>query len=901
MSVRHLEFLFKPRSVAVFGATNREKAVGNLVMRNLLQGGFNGPIMPVNPNHKAICGVLAYPSVESLPMTPDLAVICTPPATVVGLFEELGSRGTKAAVVLTAGLSANRLDNDHRSIQEAMLETARKYEMRILGPNCLGLLVPGIGLNASFAHRPALEGRIAFVSQSGALCTAVLDWARPKGIGFSHFISLGDCADIDFGDVLDYLGSDPNTRAILLYIESIHQRRNFMSAARSAARNKPVLAIKSGRVAEGAKAAASHTGALAGSDSVYDAAIRRAGMLRVYTIEELFAAVETLARSKPTKGGRLAVLTNGGGIGVMAVDDFIEGGGHLAELTPDTIAKLDAVLPATWSRGNPVDIIGDAPGERYVKALQVLFAAREVDAVLCMHAPTAVSSATEVAQSVIKLAKDGKIQTLMTCWVGGEAVAEARHLFNESGVPTYNTPAQAVGAFLHVQRYRKNQEMLMETPPSAPAEFTPATATARLVIENAIASGHAVMSEPEAKAVLAAYGIPTVETHIARTPADASRIVRDMGGGRCALKILSPDISHKSDVGGVMLDLDGPFETEKAAHAMLERVKKFHPNAHVTGFTVQQMATRPGAHELIIGMTTDPIFGPVLMFGEGGTAVEVIGDSAVGLPPLNMSLAREMISRTRVYKLLKGYRDRPAVDLDAVCLTLMQVAQLVIDIPEILEVDINPLFSDSKGVLALDARIKVAVTSTLGTERLAIRPYPKELEEIVRLDEAKVTVRPIRPEDEPNHHVFISKLTPEDIRFRFFGLVHELPHTEMARLTQIDYDREMAFIATMADEHGQQETVGVVRTVTDPNNERTEYAIVVRSDLKGKGLGRALMEKMIRYCKARGTRWMVGQVLADNRPMLKLAEQLGFERVKYVEGDVIEVRLDLNKALLSQP
>ncbi|TAN56904.1 MAG: GNAT family N-acetyltransferase [Rhodospirillales bacterium] len=895
MSVRHLEYLFKPRSVAVFGATNRDKAVGNLVMRNLLQGGFMGPIMPVNPNHKAVCGVLAYPNVDSLPMTPDLAVICTPPKTVVQLIDELGTRGTRAAVVLTAGLAANQLDNDHRSVQQAMLDTARKFEMRILGPNCLGLLVPGIGLNASFAHKPALDGRIAFVSQSGALCTAVLDWARPKGIGFSHFISLGDCADIDFGDVLDYLGSDPNTRAILLYIESIHQRRNFMSAARSAARNKPVLAIKSGRVAEGAKAAASHTGALAGADAVYDAAIRRAGMLRVYNIEELFAAVETLARSKPTKGDRLAVLTNGGGVGVMAVDDLIDGGGHLAELAPETIAKLDAVLPATWSRGNPVDIIGDAPGERYVKALEVLFAAREVDAVLCMHAPTAVSSSTEVAQSVIKLAKDKKIANLLTCWVGGEAVAEARHLFNESAIPTYNTPSQAVNAFMHVQRYRKNQEMLMETPPSAPSEFTPATATARLVIENAIASGHTMMSEPEAKAVLAAYGIPTVETHIARTPADASRIVRDMGGGRCALKILSPDISHKSDVGGVMLDLDGPFEAEKAAHAMLERIKKINPTAHVTGFTVQQMAQRPGAHELIIGMSTDPIFGPVLMFGHGGTGVEVIGDSTVGLPPLNMSLAREMIGRTRIYKLLKGYRDRPPVDLDAVCLTLMQVSQLVIDIPEIIEIDINPLFADAKGVLALDARIKVATTSTRGADRLAIRPYPKELEECVKLDDYKITLRPIRPEDEPNHHVFVSKLTPEDIRFRFFGLVHELPHSEMARLTQIDYDREMAFIATMPGDHGQPETVGVVRTVTDPNNERTEYAIVVRSDLKGKGMGKALMEKMIRYCKMRGTRWMVGQVMADNRPMLKLAELLGFERVGYVEGDVIEIKLDLNK------
>jgi acetyltransferase len=893
MSVRNLNFLFNPRSVAVLGASDRPKAVGMLVMRNLLQGGFKGPIMPINPNRQAVSGVLAYPDVKSLPITPDLAVICTPPQTVPGLIDELGKRGTRAAIVLTAGLSANKLDNDGRSIQQALLDTARSYQMRILGPNCLGLLVPGVGLNASFAHQPALPGKIAFVSQSGALCTAVLDWAAPKGIGFSHFISLGDCADLDFGDVLDYLGSDPNTRAILLYIESIHERRNFMSAARAAARNKPVLAIKSGRVAEGAKAAASHTGALAGADAVYDAAIRRAGMLRVFEIDELFAAVETLARSRPSKGSRLAIITNGGGIGVMAVDDLIEGKGQLAELSPETVEALDKVLPATWSRGNPVDIIGDAPGERYVKALEILFKAPEIDAVLCMHAPTAVSSATEVAESVIELAKKSK-NNLMTCWVGEGAVAHARKLFNEAGVPTYDTPSQAVRAFLHVLRYRQNQVMLMETPPSAPVEFTPATATARLVVENAIANGHTVMSEPEAKAVLAAYGIPTVETHIARTPADASRLTRDMGGGRVALKILSPEISHKSDVGGVILDIDGPFEVEKAAHAMLERVSKVMPNAHVTGFTVQEMARRPGAHELIIGVTTDPIFGPVLLFGQGGTAVEVIGDRAVALPPLNMALARDLISQTRIFNLLKGYRDRPAANLDAICLTLMQVAQLVIDIPEIVELDINPLFADANGVLALDARIKVATTSVLGTERLAIRPYPKELEEtITAKDGRKILMRPIRPEDEPNHHIFVSKLTPEDIRFRFFGLIEELPHSEMARLTQIDYDREMAFIATAHDEHGLPETLGVVRTVTDPNNEKAEFAVAVRSDLKGQGLGVMLMNKIIRYSKSRGTRQLVGQVLSDNRRMMKMIEGLGFKRGAYLEGDIVEVSLTL--------
>ncbi len=893
MSIRNLNCLFKPRSVAVIGASSRPQAVGTVLMRNLLQGGFSGPIMPVNPKYQAISGVLAYPDIASLPLTPDLAVISTPPSTVVDAISALAARGTKAAIVLTAGLGATPHESG-RSAQEAMLEIAKANDMRLLGPNCLGLLVPGIGLNASFAPAAALPGKIAFVSQSGALCTAVLDWARPKGIGFSHFISIGDSADVDFGDVLDYLGSDPNTRAILLYIESIHQRRNFMSAARAAARNKPVLAIKAGRFAEGAKAAASHTGALAGADVVYDAAIARAGMLRVYDFDELFAAVETLARARPPKGERLAVMTNGGGIGVLAVDDLIERGGKLAELAPETVARLDAVLPKTWSKANPVDIIGDAAGSRYVDTLNILLDAKEVDAVLVMHAPTAISSATEIAESVIRCVKDRSRANVATCWVGEEAVGPARRLFSEANIPTFETPGGAVRAFMHLVQYRRNQELLMETPPSAPTEFKPATATARLVVENAISNDTEVMSEPEAKAVLSAYGVPTIETHIARTPADAARLAREMGGP-VALKILSHDISHKSDVGGVRLNLTTPVEVEKAAEAMLERVGKGFPNARIQGFTVQKMARRPGAHELIVGVSTDPIFGPVILFGQGGTAVEVIGDRAVALPPLNMSLAREMIERTRVYKLLKGYRDRPPVNLDAICLALMQISQLIIDIPEIAELDINPLFADSEGVIALDARIKLSTSSAGGSERLAIRPYPRELEETFEMaDGRKVLLRPIRPEDEPDHHVFISRLTPEDIRFRFFGLVHALPHTEMARLTQIDYDREMAFIATAPTADGGRETLGVVRTVTDLENERAEFAILVRSDLKGSGLGKRLLTKMIEYSRARGTKWMVGQVLIENHRMLKFVESLGFKRGPWQEGDVVEVQLELS-------
>ncbi|PKU24824.1 bifunctional acetate--CoA ligase family protein/GNAT family N-acetyltransferase [Telmatospirillum siberiense] len=892
MSVRNLNFLFRPKSVAVIGATEREKAVGTIVMRNLMQGGFSGPIMPINPKQQAVAGVLAYPDVDSLPVVPDLGVICGPADEVPQQIERLGARGTRAAIIMTGGLSTTPGLNG-RSLHANMMDAARRHGMRVLGSDSLGLMVPAVGLNASYAHQSALPGRLAFVSQSGALCNAVLDWARPKGIGFSHFISLGESADVDFGDLLDYLGSDPSTRAILLYIESIRQRRNFMSAARAAARNKPVLAIKAGRRAEGAKAAASHTGALAGTDAVYDAALRRAGMLRVYDLDEMFTAVETLSRSKPTRATKLAVLTNGGGIGVMAVDELIEIGGELAELSPATIEKLNTALPS-WSRSNPVQI-GNADGDRYIKALDVLLEAEEVDSVLIMHAPTALTSASEIAEQVIKSVKAHRAN-VMTCWVGQEQVGPARRLLREAGIPTFETPGAAVHAFMHLVNYRRNQDMLMETPASALADFTPETANARLVVETALATGNTILSEPEAKAILTAYGIPTVETHIARTPAEASRLASEIGGA-VALKILSADIAHKSDVGGVMLNLPGPFEVEKAANLMLEKVAGKMPEAQIQGFTVQRMARRPGAQEIIIGVTTDPIFGPVIMFGQGGVAVEVINDSAIGLPPLNMTLARELVFRTRVSKLLLGYRDRPAADLDAICLSLMKISQLIIDIPEIVELDINPLFADAEGVLALDARIRITATA-FGPDRMAIRPYPKSLEETLLLtDGREVLVRPIRPEDEPSHHVFVSKQTPEDIRFRFFGLVGELPHSEMARLTQIDYDREMAFIAVLHDDGVEGETLGVVRTVSDPDNERAEFAVMVRSDLKGSGLGRKLMMKMIDYCRARGTGQIVGQILTDNTRMLKFVESLGFKRLRYVEGDIIEVALDLRATM----
>ena len=898
MSVHNLKKLFRPESVAVIGASNRPRAIGALVMRNLLQGGFDGPIMPVNPKYKAVGGVLAYGDVADLPLTPDLAVICTPPPTVPNLIDQLGTRGTRAAIVLTAGLDRERMERGG-TIQDALIKTARRHQLRVLGPNCLGLLVPGIKLNASFSHLPAHVGQIAFVSQSGAMCTAVLDWARSRGIGFSHFVSLGNKADVDFGDVIDYLGSDPNTRSILLYIEGIRDGRKFMSAARAAARNKPVLAIKAGRVLEGARAATSHTGALAGSDEVYEAAIRRAGMLRVKENAQLFTVVETLARAQPPRGERLAILTNGGGIGVMAVDSLIDGGGTLAKLSAETIEQLDAVLPETWSRANPVDIIGDAPGERYSEAMRVLLKAKEVDAILVMHAPTATADSTEAADAVIAAAK-GTQRTVLTAWIGGDTVRPGRGRFFGAGIPSYPTPEQATNAFANIIQYKRNQELLMETPAALAAEVKPATDTARILVEGALAEpgpkSAKLMREPEAKAVLAAYGVPTVETHIAASPDDAVAAAEEIGFP-VALKILSPDITHKTDVGGVALYLETPESVRMAAAAMLERVGKELPKARIFGFTVQAMANRPGAHELIAGMTTDPVFGPVILFGEGGTAVEVIADRNIALPPLNMALARELVSRTRIARLLQGYRDRPAVDIDALCRTLIQVSQLIIDIPEIAELDINPLLTDQHGVLALDARIAVARPRKPGVGRLAIRPYPQALEEEFKMKSGrKVLFRPIRPEDEPQHHEFIAKLSAEDIRFRFFGQVRELPHSQMARFTQIDYDREMAFIATAKARGGKPETLGVVRTVSDPDNVRTEFAIVVRSDLKGQGLGTALLVKMIDYCRARGTREMVGQILINNRAMLGLAKRLGFERVETIDDDAVEMLLHLQKA-----
>ncbi len=885
MTIRNLEYLFKPKSVALIGASKTPLAVGQVLARRLFNSGFDGPIMPVNPKHTAIEGVLTYPDIGSLPIVPDLAVISTPPDTVPGIIAELGALGTRAAVVISAGFGESR-DEHGKNLEQAMLDAAKPYLMRIIGPNCLGIMVPGIALNASFAHLNPLPGNLAFVAQSGAIVTSVADWANSRNIGFSHLVSLGGMADVDFGDMLDYLANDVNTRAILLYIESTKQARKFLSAARAASRMKPVIVVKAGVHEEGAKAAASHTGALSGLDSVYAAVFRRSGMLRVNSLIEVFDAVEILAMQHPPKGDRLALLTNGGGIGVLATDALIDEGGSLAELDQTTLEELDKVLPVTWSHSNPVDIIGDAPGSRYKDSLAALIKDKNLDAILVMNCPTACAIGVDAAREVVEIASHHSKPPILTCWVGDDAAEESRELFAQNHIPSYYTPGQAVRAFMYMVKYHRSQIMLTETPPSVPEDFEPDTAAARAIIDRVFKEDRTWLTEPEAKDVLAAYAIPVAPTRVADTPEAAAAVAAEMGGA-VVLKILSPDITHKSDIGGVALDLSGPAEVRERAQIMMDRVRAKDPNATITGFTLSPMVRRPTAYELIAGVFTDQQFGPVILFGHGGTAVEVMNDKALGLPPLNMLLAMDVIRDTRIYNQLKGYRGLASVNLDAVALTLIKISQLIIDIPEIEELDINPLLADEYGVIGLDARIRIAEAHSQGADRLAIRPYPKDLEEDVIIDGRTCLFRPILPEDEPMLQDAFTKLNAEQIRMRFFVPLKTLSHVMAARFTQIDYDREMALVMTEHGIPGEVPIYGVVRINTDPDVEIAEYDVLVREEMTQKGVGRFLMNRIIEYSRQRGLKQIYGDVLRENKIMLTMCEQLGFERTVYKEDSSI--------------
>jgi acetyltransferase len=893
MSTFNLDRLLAPRSVALVGASARPGALGQEVLHNLRQGSFKGAFFPVNPRHAVIDGAPCFASLAALPVVPDLVVVATPAAAVPEVITEAASLGVRAAVVLTAGLG-----HGAGSLAAAALASARARGLRLVGPNCLGVMAPGAGLDASFAASPVPPGELALVSQSGAVAAAMVERAQVAGFGFSAVLSLGDMLDVDFADALDLLAAHTPTRAILLYVEAIGSARKFMSAARAAARTKPVIALKVGRHVAAAQAAATHTGALAGADDVYDAAFRRAGLVRVLDLNEMIAAARMLARHHSVAGERLAILTNGGGLGVLAVDRLLDLGGRLAVPSPATLARLDAVLPPTWSRANPVDIIGDADAARYAAALEIVLDDPGCDAVLVMNVPTALALPADAARAVAGVARARPRKTVLATWLGESRAAD--QALAEAGVARFSTETDAVQGFMHLARHRQGQALLTRTPPALPEASLPDLAAARRIVQQAVAAGRDWLDPMEVAGVLAAYRIAMPPLTLATTAAAAvaAAAATLAHGGTVALKIHAHGIIHKSDVGGVVLDLASAGAVAQAFDGIMERAARLRPEAQLLGVTVQPMVRRRFARELLAGMAIDPTFGPVLVFGAGGTNVEIVADRAIELPPLDLLRAHDMIARTRVARLLAAWRNVPAADIEAVALVLVQLGRLAADLPQVRSLDINPLLADADGVLALDARIALA-TGAAALARpganFAIRPYPSAWERsIITQGGLRTLLRPIRPEDEALYPAFVARVSADDLHARFMGSVALDDHAFLARLTQLDYARAMAFAAIAPqgtpDEGALQ---GVMRLHSDGEGKVAEFALLVRSDRKGMGLGTALMRHGLDWARAEGLARVAGSVLANNAPMLRLCHELGFRRVPGEDSGVAEIVLDL--------
>lgn len=885
MTIRNLEFVLHPRSIAVFGASPRPGSVGAVVIENIVQGGFEGPIWPVNPKHDEIAGRPCYRAATNLPEAPDLSVIVTPPETVPGIVRDLGNIGSKAAVVITAGLTVEN------GLKQAMLDAARPNLFRIVGPNTLGLLTPKLKLNASFSHRNASVGGIALLSQSGAIVTALIDWSLDNNVGFSHIVSLGDMADVDVADYLDMLASDPSTHAILMYLETIPNPRKFMSAARAAARLKPVVAIKSGRHAQAAKAAMTHTGALAGSDRAVSAAFTRAGILRVGGLLELFDAAEILALLGPLQQGRLGIITNGGGAGVLVVDDLLDRRCELAAFTPATIERLNACLPPTWSKGNPVDIIGDASPRRYAEAIQAVAADPNTNALMVLNCPTGLASSTEAASAVSTIVQKGRIEgkPLITCWLGESTARQGRRLLQNSGVPSFDTPAEAARAASYLSEWSRAQATLMRVTPGSGRTSLADRSLATAIFRVAAADGRQILTESEGKEVLAAYGIATPKTVVARSPSEVEKAAATMllTTDKLVVKLVSRDISHKSDVGGVALGLGSAEAARDAAEAIRLRLQHSAPNASVDGFTVQPMISRREAYELIVGIHQDPIFGPVIVFGSGGVAVELLDDTAVSLPPLDDVMAGDLIDNTRAGRLLAGYRDHEPANRAAILDTLDSVSRLIVDFRCIKSLDINPLLADREGAVALDARIQFdpsLVDEPAPNANLVIRPYPSRWERDIDFKGQRYIIRPIKPSDVALYPAFLGKVTQEDMRLRFLGPRKHFPEQTLKRMTQLDYDREMAFVVIASV---GEELAGIGRLSCDPDHVVAEYALLVRTDLQGQGLGWKLLNQLIDYAREDGISRLEGIILAENRTMLSMCRELGF----VIEHDVDDPRL----------
>jgi len=883
MSQRGLEALLRPKSIAVIGASAKTDRAGFLMMRNLLAGGFNGPVMPVTPVYQAVCGVLAWPDIPSLPFPPDLAVICTHAKRNLELLQALGEKGCKACIILSA--SPEQLPE--------LLACANRWQIRLLGPNSLGLLAPWQGLNASFSPVPIQKGKLAFISQSAAVSNTILDWAQQREMGFSWFIALGDSLDIDVDELLDYLARDTKTSAILLYLEHLSDARRFVSAARSASRNKPVLVIKSGRSAKAQALLKTHPGL----DSAWDAAIQRAGLLRVQDTHELFSAVETLSHMRPLRGERLMIISNGAAPAALALDELWLRNGKLASLSEEMLAKLQVVLPVSVESGNPLDLRDDATPDRYLHAVEALLESQDFDALMIIHAPSAAAPGTESAAKLIELLRRhprGKYVTIITNWCGEFSSQEARRLFSDAGIPTYRTPEGAVTAFMHMVEYRRNQKQLRETP-ALPANLAANASDAHRLIRQAVQEGATSLDTHEVRPILQAYGLNTLPTWIAGDSAEAVHIAEQIGYP-VALKLRSPDIPHKSEVQGVMLYLRTASEVQQAANAIIDRVKMTWPQARIHGLLVQSMANRAGAQELRVVVEQDPVFGPLIMLGEGGIEWRPDQQAVVALPPLNMNLARYLVIQAIKSGKIRGRSALRPLDISGISQVLVQVSDLIVDCPEIHRLDIHPLLASGNEFTLLDVTLQLAPFEGDPDARLAVRPYPHQLEEKVVLKNGESCLfRPILPEDEPELQQFIAQVTKEDLYYRYFSEINEFTHEDLANMTQIDYDREMAFVAVRRKDN-RDEILGVTRAISDPDNIDAEFAVLVRSDLKGLGLGRRLMEKLIAYTSDHGLQRLNGITMPNNRGMVTLARKLGFEVDIQLEDGIVSLTLSLVKS-----
>ncbi|MEM2263203.1 MAG: bifunctional acetate--CoA ligase family protein/GNAT family N-acetyltransferase [Candidatus Bathyarchaeia archaeon] len=896
MVTTHLDKIFNPKSVAVVGASDEEGSVGYALMKNFLESGFEGEVYPVNIRKKEILGIKAYQNVLQLPKTVDLAVIATPAKTVPEVVEQCGKAGINGLIIISAGFK--EIGPEGKALEDKILEIKQRYDLRIIGPNCLGIIRPSIRLNATFINKMPRPGNIAFISQSGALGTAILDWAIHENIGFSYFVSVGSMIDVDFGDLIDYFGTDPKTRSILMYVEGITNARKFMSAARHFARTKPIIVVKAGKYGESARAAASHTGSLTGEDDVYEAAFKRAGIVRVEEIADLFNCAEVLGMQPLPKGPNLAIITNAGGPGVMATDALIGMGGKLAKLNPQTMEYLNSVLPPYWSHGNPIDILGDARADRYKAVLDAVLNDENVDGILIIYTAQAVADPVEIAKSIVELVKSKgqRGKTILTSFMGKKDVEEANLILNANEIPTFSTPEQAVKTYLYMYKYRRNLELLYETPEELPVDISPPKLPIMAILRNAATENREVLTEFEAKKILEFYNIPVVKTYVARDEDEAVAIASRIGYP-VVLKILSPQIIHKTDAGGVALDLKSEDEVREAFQTIIKNAKRYNPNAEILGVTVQPMIKKRGV-EVILGSKKDIVFGPVIMFGMGGVGVELFKDYSVGLPPLNQTLARRMMEETKVYQLLKGFRGMPPANIKRLEEVMVLFSHLLIDFPQIKEVDINPLIVDEKDVIAIDARIiidkELVFKKVEPHQHLVISPYPKKYETLWKMRDGRtVLLRPIKPEDEPLWLEMFQNCSEESIRYKLFQTLKHMPHEVRVRYCNIDYDREIAIVAELT-ENGKRKIIGTARVSIDPNGKSGELAFLVADPWQGLGLGTKLVDYVIEICRERGLETIYAIMVPDNLKAIELMKKFGFA-LKYTEEGVIKGTLNLKE------